>query len=185
MTENNKIEQPVRELWDDYSEYIKKLCAYKLSSIPWLIDDCVQEVFLDLTATVKEGKEIKNYKAWLTTVANNKCKDIYSHLKKEKDNVVPLTHELSQTIADTKDEFSFDKEMSDEDLLLTKDAFIASLSEKERDLFYQRFILKKKSEELALIYGTTPGNVRKRVFKLRQKAREFVKQYLKEQNAQE
>lgn len=184
MTENSKTEEMMKKLWDDYSEYVKKFCTYKLSSSPWLIDDCVQEVFLDLTATVKEGKEIKNYKAWLTTVANNKCKDIYSHLKKEKDSVVPLTYEMSQTIADTKDEFSFDKVMSDDELLLTKDAFIASLSEIEKDLFYQRFVLKKKSEELALIYGTTAGNVRKRVFKLRQKAREFVKRYLKEQNAQ-
>lgn len=184
MTENDKIEQLVRELWDDYGQYVKKLCAYKLSSTPHLIEDCVQDVFLDLTMALRQGREIKSYKAWLTTVVNNKCKDIYSQLKRQNDNIVPLTYELTQKISDKGEIVPLEEELSDDEMMLAKDAFIATLSGAERDLFYQRFILKKKSEELSLLYSTTPGNVRKRVFRLRVKARSFVKEYLKKQNVQ-
>lgn len=182
MTENDKIEQLVKKLWDDYGQYVKKLCAYKLSSTPHLIEDCVQDVFLDLTATIRQGREIKNYKAWLTTVVNNKCKDIYSQLKRQNDNIVPLTYELAQRISDNREIVPLEEELSDDELLLAKNDFIATLSEKEKDLFYQRFILKKKSEELSLLYSTTPGNIRKRVFRLRVKARSFAKEYLKRYN---
>lgn len=184
MTENAKKEQLLKKLWDDYGQYLKKLCTFKLSSAPHLIDDCVQDVFLDLNAALNEEVKINNYKAWLTKVANNKIVDIYKDLKKQADNIVPLTYELAQSIADSSEEMTFEENLSEEELLIAKESFISSLSEEKKTLFYQRFVLRKKSEELALIFNTTSGNIRKRVFRLRHKARCFAKEYLKEQNAQ-
>lgn len=67
---NNK--KAVNDLWHEFEPYIRKLCEYKLQSLPNHIDDCVQEVFLDLTDALHKGKKIEYPKAWLTKVANNK-----------------------------------------------------------------------------------------------------------------
>lgn len=85
---NNK--KAVNDLWHEFEPYIRKLCEYKLQSLPNHIDDCVQEVFLDLADALHKGKKIEYPKAWLTKVANNKIKDIYSQAKKDAEKIVPF-----------------------------------------------------------------------------------------------
>ena len=87
MDYNKKI---VNELWQEHEPYIRKLCTYKLKSLPDYVDDCVQDVFLDLSDAMNKGKVIEYPKAWLTKVANNKIKDIYAQAKKESEKIVPL-----------------------------------------------------------------------------------------------
>lgn len=87
----------VSELWRQYEPYIRKLCCYKLKSLPNYIDDCVQDVFLDLSETLSSGKTIEYPKAWLTTVTNNKIKDIYSEAKNTSENSYPSSRKTSIT----------------------------------------------------------------------------------------
>lgn len=37
----------LKKMWIEYEPYIRKFCTFKLNSMSWLIDDCIQEVFLD------------------------------------------------------------------------------------------------------------------------------------------
>lgn len=90
---NNK--KAVNDLWHEFEPYIRKLCEYKLQSLPNHIDDCVQEVFLDLADALHKGKKIEYPKAWLTKVANNKIKDIYSQAKKDAEKLFLLIHKIS------------------------------------------------------------------------------------------
>ena len=71
-----RLKKQIYDIWAEYEPYIRKLCKYKLNSMPDCIDDCVQDVFLDLSVALNEGKTINNPKAWLTTVTNNKIKDL-------------------------------------------------------------------------------------------------------------
>ena len=91
--EQNNLNITITDIWLEYEPYIKKLCAYKLKSIPGEIDDCVQEVFLAFFDALNKGQQIEHPKAWLTTVANNKINDLYKAVKKENDHVIPLSHE--------------------------------------------------------------------------------------------
>ncbi|MDD6021933.1 MAG: sigma-70 family RNA polymerase sigma factor [Oscillospiraceae bacterium] len=68
MDYNKKI---VNELWQEHEPYIRKLCTYKLKSLPDYVDDCIQDVFLALSDALHKGKVIEYPKAWLTKVANN------------------------------------------------------------------------------------------------------------------
>ncbi|MBP3447223.1 MAG: sigma-70 family RNA polymerase sigma factor [Clostridia bacterium] len=182
MIEHNKA--IVKKLWLEYEPYIKKLCKYKLKNNPDIVDDCVQEVFLDLFEALNGGKTIEYPKAWLSKVANNKIIDIQKNNKKEKDNIISLTDILANTISDHSVELCDEPELSDEQLLWAKNDFLSSLTEEEKTLFKERFVLNKHSKEIALLYNTTESNVRKKVYRLRVKAKLFTRQYINEIDAQ-
>lgn len=173
------FEASAEKIWKEHEPYIRKFCEFKLQSLPNEVNDCVQEVFLDLSLALKSGKTIQYPKAWLTKVANNKISDIYKEAKTKRENSVSLTDELASAIPDEKATFFFEKELSDEELLLAKEDFLKSLTPEEKELFYDRFVLKRKAREIALKFETTESNVRKRIFRLRSKAKQFVKAYVK------
>lgn len=52
--------------------------------MPHNVDDCVQEKFKALAAAMRSGTAIEHPKTWLSTVANNKIKDLYKKAKKRK-----------------------------------------------------------------------------------------------------
>lgn len=70
--DNKKLKKQIYDIWAEHETYIRKLCTYKLKSFPDYIDDCIQDVFLDLSDALNKGKTIEYPKAWLTKVANNK-----------------------------------------------------------------------------------------------------------------
>lgn len=182
MIEKNK--KIIEKLWIEYEPYIRKLCEYKLKNNQDIIDDCVQNVFFDLFETLNSGKSIEYPKAWLTKVANNKIIDIQKNLKKEKDNVIPLTDILTNTISDRSMELYDEPDVSDEQLLSAKNDFLLNLTNEEKLLFNEKFVLNKSSKEIALLHSTTESNVRKKVYRLRIKAKLFTKQYINEINIQ-
>ena len=87
----DKNKKLIEKMWQEYEPYIRKLCNFKLKSLPYYIDDCIQDVFLDLSDALNSGKKIEYPKAWLSKVANNKIKDIYTLAKKENEKLV-TTH---------------------------------------------------------------------------------------------
>ena len=60
-----KLKKQIYDIWAEYEPYIRKLCKYKLNSMPDCIDDCVQDVFLDLSLALNEGKTI-NHSLYIT-----------------------------------------------------------------------------------------------------------------------
>lgn len=182
MIEHHK--KTVKRLWIEYEPYIRKLCEYKLKNNQDLIDDCVQDVFLDLFETLNSGKSIKHPKAWLSKVANNKIIDIQKKSRKEKDKIVSLTDVLIGTISDRRFELYDEPNVSEEQLLSAKDDFLSSLTNEEMVLFNEKFVLNKSSKEIALLHSTTESNIRKKVYRLRIKAKLFTTQYLNEISTQ-
>lgn len=179
MTEIDKTTQMVETLWKEHEPYIRKLCEFKLQSIPDRIDDCIQEVFLALSVAMHNRMTIKSPKAWLTKVTINKINDIYKEIRAKNDRLVSLTDELAATIPDSKTVDFDDPLFSEEDLLSAKNSFLKTLSPEEKELFRDRFVLKEKAKTIAAKHGTTESNIRKRIFRLRNKAKEYTKAYVK------
>ena len=75
--EKDEITEECMQIWHLYREYIKSFCNFQLKDCPDCVEDCVQDVFMALLEARRAGKEIKNPKAWLTRVANNKIIDEY------------------------------------------------------------------------------------------------------------
>lgn len=174
---NNK--KAVNDLWHEFEPYIRKLCEYKLQSLPNHIDDCVQEVFLALSDAMHKGKVIEYPKAWLTKVANNKIKDLYSQAKKEAENIVPFESENfdSSYYGVVNDEYFT---IEDEQIPVLKEKVINMLDDKEQQLLYDRYTLKKSISIIAKEHNTTENNIYQKLFRLKQKTKMLIEKVLNE-----
>lgn len=176
MKVKNEIEYRFNELWHENEAYIRKLCSYKLNSMPQHIDDCVQEIFGALYETMVKGTVIEHPRAWLSRVANNKIKDLYSIQKKESSRIISLLHEdLAFHTVDFNEEDS--TSLSDEAILSAKQFVVEQLSECERQLLNERFVQRKNIAEMALIHNTTEENIRQKVFRLRKRVKFLIRDY--------
>lgn len=176
MDYNKKI---VNELWQEHEPYIRKLCTYKLKSLPDYVDDCIQDVFLDLSDALHKGKVIEYPKAWLTKVANNKIKDIYSQAKQEAEKIVPFE---SQNLDNTYSGVVHDEYFSieDEQIPILKETVINMLDDKEQQLLYDRYTLKKSISLIAKEHNTTENNIYQKLFRLKQKIKMLIEKVLNE-----
>lgn len=176
MDYNKKI---VNELWQENEPYIRKLCTYKLKSLPDYIDDCIQDVFLDLSNTINKGKTIEYPKAWLTKVANNKIKDIYTQAKKDAERLIPLD---SQNFDNTYSGVVHDEyfTIEDEKIPVLKEKVINMLDDKEQQLLYDRYTLKKTIPVIAKEQKTTENNIYQKLFRLKQKTKMLIEKVLNE-----
>ena len=176
MDYNKKI---VNELWQEHEPYIRKLCTYKLKSLPDYVDDCVQDVFLDLSDALDKGKTIEYPKAWLTKVVNNKIKDIYTQAKKESEKIVPLESENfdSSYYGVVNDEYFT---IEDEQIPVLKEKVINMLDDKEQQLLYDRYTLKESISIIAKEHNTTENNIYQKLFRLKQKTKMLIEKVLSE-----
>lgn len=176
MDYNKKI---VNELWQDHEPYIRKLCTYKLKSLPDYVDDCVQDVFFDLSDAINKGKTIEYPKAWLTKVANNKIKDIYAQAKKEAEKIVPLESENfdSSYYGVVNDEYFT---IEEEQIPVLKEKVINMLDDKEQQLLYDRYTLNKAIPIIAKEHNTTENNIYQKLFRLKQKTKMLIEKVLNE-----
>ncbi|MBR3815348.1 MAG: sigma-70 family RNA polymerase sigma factor [Clostridia bacterium] len=174
MDYNKKI---VNELWQEHEPYIRKLCTYKLKSLPDYVDDCIQDVFLDLSDALHKGKVIEYPKAWLTKVANNKIKDIYAQAKREAEKIVPFE---SQNLDNTYSGVIHDEYFSieDEQIPILKEKVINMLDDKEQQLLYDRYTFKKTISTIAKEHNTTENNIYQKLFRLKQKTKMLIEKVL-------
>ena len=165
------------ELWQEYEPYIRKLCTYKLNSLPNYIDDCIQDVFLDLSDALSKGKVIEYPKAWLTKVAGNKIKDIYTQAKKEAEKTVPFE---AQNLDNTCSGIVYDEHFAieDEQISVLKEKVINMLDEKEQQLLRDRYTLQKSISVIAKEHGTTENNIYQKLFRLKQKTKMLIEKVL-------
>ena len=175
MSKNKDI---VKALYIEYEPYIRKICLYKLRSIPDKIDDCVQETFEALIEAMDKSKQIKNPKAWLTVVANNIIKDTYTEINKEKERIVEFSSENIDKLssANTIDNSIFT--VSDEQIDLYKEQIINRLDFNEQRLLYDRYTLKKSITQIADEQNTTENNIYQKLFRLKQKIKMIIKKVL-------
>ena len=169
----------IYDIWTQHEPYIRKLCSYKLKSLPDYIDDCIQDVFLDLSDALDKGKTIEYPKAWLTKVANNKIKDIYTQAKKDAERLVYID---SQNFDNTYCGVVYDEyfQIEDEQLLLLKEKVVNMLDDKEQQLLYDRYTLKKSIPAIASEQKTTENNIYQKLFRLKQKTKMLIEKVLNE-----
>lgn len=175
----DKNKKLIEKMWQEYEPYIRKLCNFKLKSLPYYIDDCVQDVFLDLSDALNSGKQIEYPKAWLTKVANNKIKDIYTLAKKENEKLVAFE---AQNLDTSHYGVVYNEPFSvgDEQIAFLKDRIINMLDEKDQQLLQDRYTKGKSIEQIAEEHNTTENNIYQKLFRLREKTKMITKKVLNE-----
>lgn len=177
--DNKKLKKQIYNIWAEHEPYIRKLCTYKLKSLPEHIDDCIQDVFLDLSDAFDKGKTIEYPKAWLTKVANNKIKDIYTQAKKDAERLVYID---AQNFDNTYCDVVYDEyfQIKDEEIPILKEKIINMLDDKEQKLLYDRYTLKKSIPAIASEQKTTENNIYQKLFRLKQKTKMLIEKVLSE-----
>lgn len=167
------------ELWQECEPYIRKLCTYKLKSLPDYTEDCIQDVFLDLCDALNNGKTIEYPKAWLTAVANNKIKDIYTKSKMDSKRLIHFDHRYDNAYFGC----AYDEYFAIEDgqIAVLKEKVVNMLDDKEKQLLYDRYTLNKSITVIAQEHNTTENNIYQKLFRLKQKTEMLIKKVIDEQ----
>ena len=169
-----KPEQPEAEaVWAANEPYIRKICAYKLSSHPHEAEDAVQEIALAFFEAIRKGTQIRDPKKWLTVVASNIIKDCYQQISSETRRFVSVDAQDIQSIPAPQEP----PELPEEVLLQCKSMFLDSLNEDERTLFRLRYTKRLTLKAIAKQMGISEGNVKIRIFRLKRKAKRFVEDW--------
>ncbi|MGN0526938.1 MAG: RNA polymerase sigma factor [Acutalibacteraceae bacterium] len=173
MKTQYEFQRKFNDLWNEYHEFIENFCTYRLQSMPDIIEDCIQDVFLDLYKALEKGEEIKYPKAWLTVVANNKIKDLYTRRAKETENTVSLNMLLEKNTLN-EELYSVDIGISDEEILRQKENILNTLTEDELYILNLRITEEKSFTEIAEILNISEGNARIRFFRIKKNVIDYI-----------
>ncbi len=174
MSDNKDI---VDAIYNEYEPYIRKVCFYKLKDLPDKIDDCVQETFKILLEALNSGTDIKNPKAWLTSVAINVIKDTYKELDKEN-SIIDFSCEALNSISFSNTDEDRIFAVDDEQILMYKERIIMLLNDDERSLIHDKYTLKKSIKLMAAERNTTENNMYQKFTRLKHKIRMLIQKVL-------
>lgn len=115
--------------YNEYVEYIRRYCYYKLNDYPDYAEDCVQDTFRVLFEQLSKDAKLEYPKQFLIKTASNFVKLKFRDIDKEKNK----NFSMNQTDFDIPIEQEFFK--VDYDVIVRlKDEILSELSESERIL---------------------------------------------------
>lgn len=135
--------------------------------------------YLDLSDAINKGKIIEYPKAWLTRVANNKIKDIYTQAKKDSERLISID---SQDFENTYSGVVYDEPFAvdDDQIPILKEKVINMLDENERQLLFDRYSSNKSISQIAKEHNTTENNIYQKIFRLKTKNKMLIDKVLNE-----
>lgn len=164
--QQNICENAVFEsLYNKYAFDLKKFLAYKFNDID-TADDIMQDAFVKLWHNCKDVSYSKA-KSFLFTVANNMFLNVKKKEKTAQNNAVFFTNHKT----DESPEYL----MLEKEYLAKIENAIASLTEKQREVFILAKIEGKKYKEIALTLDISVKAVEKRMHKALLVMKEFIK----------
>lgn len=175
----SKVDRVFEQYYEQYVEYIKNYCYFKLNDYPDYAEDCVQDTFRVLFEKLNEDVEFEYIKAFLIKTASNFVKLKFREIDKLKNRTISIDAEGLNL---TYEEKFFD-DVSEDVILSLKDEIISSLSFEEQRLLNRTCKQYKDSylttKQLAIEYDCSETNIRQRIFVLRTKIKRIAKEKTK------
>lgn len=137
-------------------------------------EDCVQEAFMVIYKRMCKGEEFSQPKAFLYRTVDNFVKEHIKDMEKRKniqDAVTPENGFFELSVFDSLDE------QTENEIIK---AVFKEMSDKEKVIYRRRYIDKCNVRDIAKEYNISVSTVTTRLYRIRQKAEEKVKQELKE-----
>lgn len=176
--ERGNVEQAINEIVRRYKNFVY-LVAFRYVKNYDDAEDITQEVFIEVLQKLQYFRKESSLKTWLYRVAVNKSKNF---LRKQKFlSIIRLggrggDNEPELDFADyTQDNRLEKKEM--EEIFLQ---IVASLPEKQREVFSLRYFEHMSFEEISKLLGTSVGGLKANYFHAVRKVANAMKQYLEE-----
>lgn len=166
----------IKEICDLYYRDVYRYCFSYMKNVE-NSQDVTQETFeflIEKASTLED----KNIKAWLYSVAQIKIKlhnskPINSHHVSFDDNDSCLLYNEEEfyTIEDTISKYIY----NDERIQQEKQRILDSLTAKERTLYEEAYVKKKKYKDIAKGNGVSDKTINVQTFRLRNKIKSIVK----------
>lgn len=164
----NEVEKNFLSAFDKYSAAILRHIYFKVSNID-IAEDLAQETFFKTWQYVVAGKEIKNIKTFLYTVAGNLVIDHY----RQKPRAAISLDEASQK--DISYEPKQEKETEQKISAALAKKYLSYLEEEQREIVYMRYVDEMSIKEISEIISKTPNNVRVSIHRAMKILREKMK----------
>ncbi|MDD6214142.1 MAG: sigma-70 family RNA polymerase sigma factor [Firmicutes bacterium] len=159
-----KDERAFGALVDKYGGLIKSIVRYHLSDFPSYIEDCENDILLALWQNMAHYDTGKNsLKNWIGAVSKYKCIDYKRKYYKELE-----MENIEDRIIAQNDVYESLKE--------DVQSLLAGLSEADRELFYRRYILGERVEEIARRSGRNAAILYNRLSRGRKKLKRCIKE---------
>lgn len=162
----------INKVTEEYYNEIYKFCLNRVVRAEDAYD-VAHEVFV---AMIKRYSKINpnNIRMWLYVTARHKLADYYKEIKQTRANVTFIPD------IESIDEVSYKPfdEISEAEIEEIKCIVLSYLSEKERELYVDRFKNLLDYHEIAERYNITEDAARKRVSRLKEKIKKLLGPYL-------
>jgi len=158
-----------------YAQYYDAVYLRCLSIIQYnprfypLVEDCVQEAFLQVVEDDKKFKRCKNPVGWIVRVAQNKLKGKFRDEICHAKVISPLLFEQQEDMAFSI--YSLDQELSRRDAVEAIARIYHQLSDMEKKVFIAYFLHDLDQKETAKETNLTENSVRAAVKRIRRRAR--------------
>lgn len=159
-------EQGLIELKDKYGKQL--ICLAKSMLNAEDAEECVSDTYIAVWNSIPP-KRPKFLFAYVAKICRNLSLDKvkWNHAEKRCANVITLSQELEQCVADVN--------CSEEMLGHLLSEFLRSLSDEKRRIFIRRYWYGDSIRELAKEYGYREGKIKSILFRVRNELREYLK----------
>ena len=163
---DSEIRSLFEQYYQSYYEEIYKFCLVKVQFRSEYAEDCCQNVFMTLYRKLREGVTVEKPRAYLYTIAANYLHKTYDDIRKnDNDELGKL--DASQYCVNME-------ETVESKLLLEKVATL--LNEEELHLIRLRYEQGYSLDEIAAQLQISKLTLSKRIYRIRQKIRNGVKE---------
>lgn len=162
------------QLWSNCHSTVEILCKNKLHSKPWLIDDCIHDVYLALAEAISTNVTVKNWPGWLYKTAQYTAISYY-----RKENHLSYVNIDSNTDSEMI-QLSYEQDFID--LMITekmiaeaRQEILSTLNESEYQLYHDYYEDHKILKEIASSQKVKESTIRQRHFRLKKKIMDLIK----------
>jgi RNA polymerase sigma-70 factor (ECF subfamily) len=158
-------------LVDQYQGYVFSV-ALKYVTNREIAEELAQDVFVKAYRNLADFKGSSKFSTWLYSITHNTC---VSHLRKKKSPILLPGDEHLHAIADTTgcaQHAGMRMEAASQQKTLAN--AIGQLNATDAQIVTLFYLGEQSLDEIGLVLGLTPNNVKVRLFRARQKLRELL-----------
>lgn len=137
-------------------------------------EDCVQDAFMVIYKKMCNGEEFSQPKAFLYRTVDNLIKEYLRDIKKQE----KIQNAIIQENMISEEQYVSQLDEGTEEQIIT--AVLSEMNDTERIIYKQRYIENKNIREIAEQYNITVSTVTTRLYRIRKKIEERVKEELRE-----
>ncbi len=165
-------EEGILYVIDVYGAYLQAIVRRRLFSVPYLVDDCMNDIFFGIWKNIDSFDEAKgSFQGWAAAVARLKAIDYLRRAARDLKTVSldELEWELLQE--DAALAAILERELSGE-----LKELLSNLNEKDQELFWRVYAEQEEPEQAGARLGITKNNVYVRLFRGKKKLRKLAEQ---------